>query len=143
MDWSYRRFIRHGTAHLLLPERSSKESTSARSGASGSDQGRVRIHEYPQRGPRDKRGRSLRDFDLQGRLFRYPLSYMIYSPVFDAMPITARDRVYQRLYDVLSGKDESPTFRHLSAEDRLAILEILRDTKPQSLAPRDGARTDG
>jgi hypothetical protein len=56
---------------------------------------------FPQRGPRDTHGRSLRDFDLQKRLFRYPLSYMIYSDVFEAMPAVARTRVYQRLHDVL------------------------------------------
>ena len=41
---------------------------------------------FPQRGPRDKQGRSLRDFDLQTRLFRYPLSYMVYSDLFDGLP---------------------------------------------------------
>jgi hypothetical protein len=84
---------------------------------------------FPQQGPRDKQGRSLRDFDLQTRLFRYPLSYMIYSEIFDAMPVDARDRIYQRLYDVLSGKDQSSKFSHLSAADRRAILDILLDTK--------------
>jgi hypothetical protein len=84
---------------------------------------------FPRRGPHDKDGRSLRDFDLQKRLFRYPLSYMIYSDLFDAMPAAARDRVYQRLYDVLSGKNQSPKFGHLSTADRRAILEILLDTK--------------
>jgi hypothetical protein len=84
---------------------------------------------FPQRGPRDKDGRSLRDFDLQKRLFRYPLSYMIYSEVFDAMPAVARERVYQRLYDVLTRKNQSPKFGHLSSADRRAILEILVDTK--------------
>src|SRR5678816_2171870 len=54
---------------------------------------------FPQRGPRDRQGRSLRDFDLQRRLFRYPLSYMISSEIFDAMPPAARDRIYQRLFD--------------------------------------------
>jgi hypothetical protein len=85
---------------------------------------------FPERGPQDRRGRSLRDFDLQRRLFRYPLSYMIYSEIFDAMPAAARNRVYQRLYDVLSGRDQNPKFAHLSASDRRAILEILVDTKP-------------
>ena len=85
---------------------------------------------FPLRGPRDKRGRSLRDFDLQKRLFRYPLSYMIYSEVFDAMPAAAHDRVYQRLRDILSGSDPSPKFGHLSLADRQAIAEILQDTKP-------------
>jgi len=84
---------------------------------------------FPQRGPRDSYGRSLRDFDLQRRLFRYPLSYMIYSEIFDAMPATARDRVYRKLFDVLSGGDQSPKFAHISDADRSAILEIVRDTK--------------
>jgi len=84
---------------------------------------------FPERGPRDKQGRSLRDFDLQKRLFRYPLSYMVYTKAFDSMPDWARERVYQRLYDVLTGKDTSPKFAPLSADDRRNILEILRATK--------------
>ena len=48
---------------------------------------RVHFHPtFPQRGPRDRKGRSLRDFDFKTRLFRYPLSYMIYSAQFDALP---------------------------------------------------------
>lgn len=81
---------------------------------------------FPARGPRDRQGRSLRDFDLKTRLFRYPLSYMIYSDLFDALPGVAKQAVYQRLYDMLTGKDEAQR----SAADRRAILEIVRDTKP-------------
>lgn len=84
---------------------------------------------FPQQGPRDQQGRSLRDFDLKTRLFRYPLSYMIYSELFDNMPEIARERVYRRIYDVLTGKDTNPKFARLSPEDRRAILEIVRDTK--------------
>lgn len=85
---------------------------------------------FAQRGPRDKQGRSLRDFDLRTRLFRYPLSYMIYSPAFDALPDSVRERVWRRVYDVLSGKDQAAKFARLSTEDRAAILQILRETKP-------------
>jgi hypothetical protein len=85
---------------------------------------------FPQRGPRDPKGRCLRDFDLKTRLFRYPLSYMIYSAAFDGMPDKVRDRVYQRLYEILTGKDTSKTFAGLAPESRGAILEILRATKP-------------
>jgi len=85
---------------------------------------------FPRRGPRDKQGRSLRDFDLRKRMFRYPLSYMIYSGVFDNMEETVRTRVYRRVYDVLTGKDTSTKYARLSAEDRTNILAILRDTKP-------------
>ncbi len=52
---------------------------------------------FPKLGPRDSQGRSLRDFDLRTRLFRYPLSYMIYSPAFDALPEAIQSRLYQRL----------------------------------------------
>ena len=84
---------------------------------------------FPERGPRDKQGRSLRDFDLHTRLFKYPLSYMIYSRAFDAMPDWARNRIYQKLYDVLTGKNTDPKFAKLTPGDRQAVLEIVRDTK--------------
>ena len=72
----------------------------------------------------------LRDFDLQTRLFRYPLSYMIYSASFQGLPDSQKATIGTRLKDVLSGKDRSPDFAHLSSSDRTAILEILHDTKP-------------
>ena len=86
---------------------------------------------FPQRGPRDKKGRSLRDFDLRTRLFRYPLSYMIYSAQFDALPDYVRERIYQRLYDALTGKDRESKLAAVPAGERQAILEIVRDTKPR------------
>ncbi len=85
---------------------------------------------FPQRGPRDSKGRSLRDFDLKTRMFRYPMSYMIYSDAFDALPDGVKARLYARWYEVLSGKDQSPKFAKLTEEDRRNILEIVRETKP-------------
>ena len=80
-------------------------------------------------GPRDGQGRSLREFDLRRRLFKYPCSYMIYSEAFEALPASAKDAVYARLQVVLSGRDKAPRYKVLSAADRQAILEILRATK--------------
>jgi hypothetical protein len=85
---------------------------------------------FPARGPRDKEGRSLRDFDLQKRLFKYPLSYMIYTKAFDSMPDWDKERIYRRLFNVLTGKDTDPKFAKLSSDDRRDVLEILRATKP-------------
>ncbi len=85
---------------------------------------------FPERGPKDKQGRSLRDFDLKTRMFKYPLSYMIYSRAFDGMPDMVRERVYQRLYEILTGKDTSERYAKLTADDRRNILEIVRETKP-------------
>jgi hypothetical protein len=86
--------------------------------------------EFAARGPRDAAGRSLRDFDLRRRLFRYPCSYLIYSDAFDALPGPAKEYVYRRLLDVLTGKEQGGGYHRLSAEDRRVILEILVATKP-------------
>ena len=84
---------------------------------------------FAQRGPRDAHGRSLREFDLRTRLFRYRLSFMIYSELFDKLPTPVRQSVYQRLYDVLSGQEKSEKYASLTPDERAAILEIVRDTK--------------
>jgi hypothetical protein len=80
---------------------------------------------------KDGKGRSLRDLDLEDRLLKYPCSYMIYSEAFDHLPAPAKDAVYQRLWTILSGRDKSSKYAHLSAADRVAIVEILRDTKQE------------
>jgi hypothetical protein len=86
--------------------------------------------EFAARGPRDHRGRSLREFDLKTRMFRYPCSYLIYSEAFDSLPDRVRNYLYQRLWSVLTGDDESAELARLTATDRRAILEILVETKP-------------
>jgi hypothetical protein len=55
---------------------------------------------------------------------------MIYSPSFDRLPQTAKDLVYRRMWEVLSGRDKAKRYARLSRADRDAVLEILRDTKP-------------
>ncbi len=86
--------------------------------------------DFVQAGPRDAKGRSLRDLDLETRLFRYPLSFLIYSDSFNALPDLAKREVYRQLRDVLTGADASTEFKQLHASDRAAILEILHATKP-------------
>jgi hypothetical protein len=85
--------------------------------------------EFQKRGPFDSAGRSLRDFDLSKRLFRYPCSFLIYSEQFGALPAPVLTRVYSRLLKILQGEDKSDDFAHLSGDTRQAILEILRETK--------------
>jgi hypothetical protein len=81
--------------------------------------------EFAQRGPRDSKGRSLRDFDLQTRLFKYPCSYLIYSRAFEALPCEAKDYVLQRLHDALEGQAYGRDFDPLTADECRAIHEIL------------------
>jgi len=80
-------------------------------------------------GPRDRRGRSLYQLDLTRRLMKYPCSYLVYSPAFDALPPLAKSPIYERMWMVLSGEAADPRYRSLSRADRQAIVEILRDTK--------------
>ena len=86
--------------------------------------------EFAARGPRDPQGRSLRDFDLRTRIFKYPCSYLIYNEAFDALPSPAKEYVYRRLLEILTGREPKPEFARLTGEDRRAILEILLATKP-------------
>jgi hypothetical protein len=65
-------------------------------------------------GPRDRKGRSLRELDLQTRLFKYRCSYMIDSPAFEALPPEAKTAVLRRLRDAITDRD---------------TIEILDDTK--------------
>jgi hypothetical protein len=79
-------------------------------------------------GPRDMKGRSLRDLDLKRRLMRYPCSYMVYSAAFDALPDTAREMVFRRMKRIFSGEERAPRYAHVAPGGE-AVLEILRETK--------------
>ncbi len=96
-------------------------------------------------GPSDRKGRSLRQFDLTHRMMRYPCSYMVYSQSFDALPAAAKAAVYARMWDVLTGRAGKEKYARLSLPDREAVIEILRDTKkdlPPYFRPLRSAATD-
>ena len=70
--------------------------------------------------------------DLAQRLLRYPASFLIYSEAFDARPRMARRAVYARMAELLEGREPSD----LSAAERQAVTEILRETKPEFVTLR-------
>ena len=77
-------------------------------------------------GPRDSKGRSLRELQLTTRLMKYPLSYLIYSEQFAALPELVRRGVWRRIDDVLEGRDTRAKFAHLSAADRPRFGRLWR-----------------
>ena len=89
---------------------------------------------FASQGPRDSRGRSLRELELNTRLLRYPCSYLIYSEPFDGMPDRAKQAVYARLWEILSGTERDARYAGLTPADRRAITEILTETKPDAAA---------
>ena len=86
--------------------------------------------EFQARGVRDSKGRSLRDFDLHDRIFKFPCSYLIYNKAFDSLPEPAKGYVWHRLFQILTDRDQSADFANLSHDERQAILDILLQTKP-------------
>ncbi len=86
--------------------------------------------EFAATGLRDPKGRSLREFDLQTRLFRYPCSYLIHSEAFAGLPDELLNRVVARVKEILSGEEPEEKFAHLSPEDRGKVQAILEATTP-------------
>ncbi len=74
-------------------------------------------------------GRSLKDFQLLTRLFKFRCSYLIYSRSWDALPEKFRDLLYRRLHTILTVAQPGKGYEHLSSGERRDILEILRATK--------------
>ncbi len=87
--------------------------------------------EFASRGRRDPQGRSLRDFDLNTRLFRYPCSYLIESAAFDALPDEVRVRVIARLKRILRDGEEASRYPHLTSTVREELHQILAFLKPE------------
>jgi hypothetical protein len=84
---------------------------------------------FSSEGPKDSQGRSLRQFDLERRLMKYPCSYMIYSSAFDALPEDLKDATYARIWRILSGEERGKRYASLTLENRRAVVQILRETK--------------
>ncbi|HTC50819.1 MAG TPA: hypothetical protein VK700_02665 [Steroidobacteraceae bacterium] len=86
---------------------------------------------FQNQGIKDTQGRSLRELDLNTRVFRYPLSFLIYSEGFDALPVLVREHLYQDLARILQAPDPGAPYRSRSAADRLCAYQILLATKPE------------
>lgn len=75
--------------------------------------------EYSRRSP-------LHEIDGKRRLYRYSCSPLIRSRAFSELPQVVRDRVDVRLRDILTGVDKDPAFAKLTAEDRAALMKLLK-----------------
>jgi hypothetical protein len=100
------------------------------------------VAQFVAQGPRDAKGRSLRDLDMQTRMFKFPCSFLIYSEAFDNIPDIMREHLLKRLHAILTDADKDPQFANLGSNERRAILEILQETKP-NLPEYWGAKRSG
>ncbi len=86
---------------------------------------------FTKRYPRSRDGRSLADFRLYDRLFKYPCSTMIYAPAFQALPDPLRKLVLTQLKQALECAPSPDHHPHIPASTRSKILSILADTLPE------------
>lgn len=89
---------------------------------------------FQELGPRDERGRSLRDLNLRRRLLRWPLSYLVHSRAFAVLPLELRSEFWSELAALLTAEDdELPSrYEHLSPNARRALREHLLATHPDA-----------
>ena len=83
---------------------------------------------YIKRFPKSSDGRSLADFRLYERLFKYPCSTMVYSEAFDHLPKPLRQEVIRQMHEVLTSEPSPENHPQLSASTRKKIQRILKDT---------------
>jgi hypothetical protein len=81
---------------------------------------------FQNQGPRDAEGHSLREFELNTRLFKYPLSYLVLSPDFDTLPPYAKDYLYQQIAARLQNDDTLVATKE-ERQTALAILASIKD----------------
>jgi len=81
---------------------------------------------------RSPTGVSLRDFQLQDRLFALRCSYLIYSESFSALPEQLKVLVFAKLAAALHGKEGAARYGYLEAEERRRIYDVLFETHPDA-----------
>jgi hypothetical protein len=86
--------------------------------------------------PKSQDGRSLKDFQLLNRLFKYRCSFMIYSITFQNLIPPLKETVISHLDTILAGQDISGRYNHLTDSERTHIRRILTDTLPDLFTKR-------
>jgi hypothetical protein len=71
-------------------------------------------------------GRSLKDFDLKTRMFRYRCSFLVHTPQFAGLDPEVRGRVLRGLESALASGGTNPEFRYLGEDEKAVIRSILR-----------------
>lgn len=85
-------------------------------------------------GPTSQSGLSLRQLELSERLFKYPLSYLIYTPEFQALPDEVLRPIKARLVAELSDGEDAGMRRGLVPKPlRPETRRIVSETEPQIL----------
>jgi len=83
---------------------------------------------FTKRAPQTKEGRSLKDFQLLNRLFKYRCSYMVYSITFKNLMPQLKQTVLAGLWKALDDKEAGGRYSYLGGSERKNIKHILAET---------------
>lgn len=86
--------------------------------------------DFSAKGPKDQKGRSLRDFDLCERIFKYPLSYMAQSRSFEELPGEVKEMAISKITEILKKGAKVDKYAHLTPNLRAEICTILSQSSP-------------
>src|SRR5690606_32752351 len=84
---------------------------------------------FAAKGPFDTKGRSVREFDRRTRLFKYPVSYMVYSPASAALPQEARGALLARMRELLRGTASDPRYGRIPSPEREVALGMIEGVR--------------
>lgn len=88
------------------------------------------IREFQRNSRSAKDGRSLKEFDLKTRIFKYRCSYMLYTESWLQLPVILKEKVYFKMAEGLREQNANPAYAHLTPSEKLAIRSILKETLP-------------
>jgi hypothetical protein len=126
-DPSTRQFLDHSAeriADLMLFE------DEAPLGTDGIDGDPTFQRAFTSRFPKANDGRSLADFQLNARLFKYRASYMVYSKTFRELPNELKSAIFSHLKARLNQPPSPENHPDIHTSEREKILEILKETIP-------------
>ena len=87
--------------------------------------------DFPGTGPRTAAGLSLKELDLQTRVFRHPCCYLILARPFQRTPSSLRMAIYRKLGAILSSPEQPAGFTHLTTESRGTLRAVLTELVPE------------
>ncbi len=92
--------------------------------------GSVFSKNFTQRSPKDSQDRSLFELQMDGRMLRYPFSYLIYSDTFNNLPPEALNYIWAEIERILAPTERREGYERLSRRNKITIREILLETHP-------------
>lgn len=84
------------------------------------------VDAFEKSGRKDRKGNSLRQLRLFGRIFKNRCSYLIHSAAFESLPTVVRTKTLEELWSALDGSEKESA--HLGTGERERIVAILRET---------------